>query len=636
MMRKTWFCFLMAVALLVLWAPSTHAQASLAGEDSLDVAVGDEHVTCIRDAIKTKQWYYVPSRIRLAEFTDKAGKTWPVFSLVKYQAIDPKDPQRLLDGGVLQFSVNLSLPNKSIDTIKAEIAKAAKMAASEVMLAPLPMTDAKLTVYGPGGDKLGDAPQTPDVAPTFANQAIPVQINLNALTVDLAETLCTKGGGIMVSMAFDYQGLTPKCGFKVKCDLERASSHYSSDSQSKSNWNNWYRTWWGRHYYGGGGNSQQSVQTLREDLTKSGSLTVERIEGPEFKDQDMDKYIDPVLEKMQAEMFEVEAPEKIDAAKAKEPTTTGNWWYSSGSSLAIKDIKKSKKTNLEFNMSKRSLVTRKTSCGGVISLSPYLTGDADKDKEIRARMIAIMPAYNWSSAFYSLPDLGDTSKLAAAGITEISIQVMIVDKAGTQVKGVKQEMAKVTRTDGYAWKDANGNPRTTLAFALAGAFDAYKDKVKELQYKQTWKISFDPGKGTTINQNLTAAVFDGGAAVSTPLSAVQLIELNGDNLTFYGKKYEADNDLIPADKWNTSSDLKLVKLVVKNTSVKGKTITANVTLSKQGSGFVVIDKGGLDVPTLEGTLTFESAKFKKEIKYPSMIEDGNDLLFVTDSDLLNQ
>ncbi|HNV72515.1 MAG TPA: hypothetical protein PKO06_22590, partial [Candidatus Ozemobacteraceae bacterium] len=219
MLRKSWLlCFA-----LVLWAGSSalpvFAQASLADGDTLDLAISidgvKEGVTCIRDAVKPNQWYYVPKMIRLDTVMDpNLKKERPQFALVKYQGKDPDDPQKLLEGGVLQCSFNLSLPGKSVTELRKKLAEHANVAEKDLLLTPLSMSDGSLSIYTPGGDKMGEAPQAPDIAPTFANQSIPVQINLTRLGADFVDAL-TKSGGIQVYVVFNYNGLTPKAGFRI-------------------------------------------------------------------------------------------------------------------------------------------------------------------------------------------------------------------------------------------------------------------------------------------------------------------------------------------------------------------------------------------------------------------------------------
>ncbi|HNW37143.1 MAG TPA: hypothetical protein PKM25_19535, partial [Candidatus Ozemobacteraceae bacterium] len=158
--------FLVVGIMVIFSSPAVLAQASLADGDTSDFTITvdghTEHVTCIQDAVKTGQWYYVPSKIRLDTMMDATTrKDVPVFSLVKYQAKDPEDPQKLLEGGILQCAVNLALPAGALDQLKKQIGEQTGKKPTEVLLSPLAMVDAKLTVWGPGGEKLGEAPQAP-------------------------------------------------------------------------------------------------------------------------------------------------------------------------------------------------------------------------------------------------------------------------------------------------------------------------------------------------------------------------------------------------------------------------------------------------------------------------------------------
>src|SRR5262245_51694748 len=100
----------------VAMAPTAvHAQASLAAEDILDevpVTIGSvrESFTLIRDGRRPEQWYYVPDRPRLFERSLGSGPVEPDFTLLRYQFGDPGNAEKLLEGGLMQFALSLSLP----------------------------------------------------------------------------------------------------------------------------------------------------------------------------------------------------------------------------------------------------------------------------------------------------------------------------------------------------------------------------------------------------------------------------------------------------------------------------------------------------------------------------------------------
>ncbi|HEY9070986.1 MAG TPA: hypothetical protein VIV61_12080 [Candidatus Ozemobacteraceae bacterium] len=607
----------LAVGVLVLFAsPAVWAQASLADGDTCDFTITidghTEHVTCIKDAIKPEQWYYVPSKIRLDTMMDASTKKeMPVFSLVKYQAKDPEDPQKLLEGGVLQCAVNLALPAGGLDQLKKQIAEQTGKKEAEVLLSPLAMVDAKLTVWGPGGEKLGEAPQAPDVAPAFANQSIPVQINLNKLGADFSDALVKSGGGIPINITFSFNGLTPKAGFKVQMDYDQTFKHLSTDSKARVKWSHWFCS----------GSTKVDVSTVREDLTTNKCLTIESISGEHFTDEQIDKFMLPVIEKLQQEMFNMQEPEKVEPAKAAEPEA-GRGIISVGVSFSLKSVEKVKKGKTVISMNRQQIMKRQTAVGGLITIANW-------PKDVKDKCVITMPAGNWASAWYSLPDVGDASSI---GVTEVSVQVKVLDPNGKAVAKCPAQMAKWTAKDGV-WKDAKNIERYTLMFPMAGVLDAYKGKEDQLKYEQTINVTQVVGGQTKkYTFKSTDEMFDGEAAVSTPMANLESVNLCGNLLTFYGSNY-ADSTVIPQSYRNKASDLTNVNVSLK-TLKPSKTYTGTLT-QKTPDFYVLVEKApGDEEPKIEATVTFNSKKNKKVLTVKNLLEEIGDQWYLTDIDYL--
>ena len=160
---------LLCIGLLSLTA-QVHGQASLAGENILDtIDIGGTLYTCVRDALKEEQWYYIPNAPRLVEHRVK-GKMIPKFTLVRYQY---KEGGRFVEGGVLQFEVNMALPPSVVGKLKESIAKRIDKKANEISLGALPFSSARLHVYSPIGELFTSATPTEGIAPNVATGSIP-------------------------------------------------------------------------------------------------------------------------------------------------------------------------------------------------------------------------------------------------------------------------------------------------------------------------------------------------------------------------------------------------------------------------------------------------------------------------------
>ena len=118
--RKGYTWALLFIIALLAFTGQVYSQASLAGENILDtIDIDGTLYTCVRDALNEDQWYYIPNSPRLVEHKVK-GKMIPKFTLVRYQY---KESGQFIEGGVLQFEINMALPPNVVGKIKDSIAK---------------------------------------------------------------------------------------------------------------------------------------------------------------------------------------------------------------------------------------------------------------------------------------------------------------------------------------------------------------------------------------------------------------------------------------------------------------------------------------------------------------------------------
>ncbi|HQG29648.1 MAG TPA: hypothetical protein PLY73_13935, partial [Candidatus Ozemobacteraceae bacterium] len=289
---------------------------------------------------------------------------------------------------------------------------------------------------------------------------------------------------------------------------------------------------------------------------------------------------------------------------------------------ALKSVEKVKKGKTVISMNRQQIMKRQTAVGGVITLANW-------PKDVQDKCVITMPAGNWASAWYSLPDVGDAG---AVGITEVAVTVKVLDPAGKPVAKCPTQMAKWTAKEGV-WKDAKNNERYTLLFPMAGVLDAYKGKESELKYEQTINVTQVVGGQTKkFTFKSVDQMFDGEAAISTPMANLETINLSGTLVTFYGSNFP-DNELMPAAFKGKPSDLTNVNVSLK-TKKPAKTYTGTIT-PKTTDFFVLVEKApGDEEPEIEAKVTFNSKKNKKEIVIKNLIEEIGDQWYLTDLDFL--
>ncbi|MBF0546245.1 MAG: hypothetical protein HQM08_17510 [Candidatus Riflebacteria bacterium] len=549
-MRKSAFSVVfLAACFCFLFSGQVSAQVSFGSGDSCDLTVNVDGVkdsyTVIRDFKNPKQWYYVPNRVRLAQKTakDTQGKTTklPVFHLIKYQSTQGSD---VVEGGMLQFSVSLSPDPRAIPQLKKGLQDKTGVDEKKLNLSPLPIDSAEVTVYKPDGTMVKDkeAVQQPGIAPSFANQEIPFQVSLNSLGADVYEDLVKGGGGLPILVTFNYTGVTPPCTAKVEVNWDVAYSHLSTDQETKQAYYNW--NWW---WYNTRNQSQTSTQQVRENLTKNGAITITQVGDGKT---DLDSLINPVIDKFQKELVEaMEPPAKVEPAQAKKVDSPG--WWQSESNYAMKDINKVKKGKETFEFTKQSLVSRKTSFGGVIGIGEY-------SKDIQDKLVTTMAAKNWQKSYYLLPMVGD-----GLGVTKIVLQVKpVMPDKKTQITNVGALAA--TWMPDTQWIDEITKVKVNyLVFGMQGSVKTIgEEQIKNCFYQLNLVITQKAaGKVDTFNFTSYEPFCNGDVPVNTPLSVLE------------GFKIDALGDLVYG---NQAGNVYKVGITVSPTS-PAKKYTATIT-----------------------------------------------------------
>lgn len=528
-MKRSFYFFVLLLVFQAFISPAW-AQISTGDGSQTDVVVKvdgeDETFTVFKDFKKADQFYYVPARPMLATRGKGANKR-PVFHLLKYQTKD-SETNDLVQGGVLQFAIRLSPGGEAVNQIKKSIAQQFKLAENSVKLAPLPFKTAEVSIYDLNGDLLTTEFQKPGIAPSFANSEIPFQVQLTDLSADVYEALTKGGGGIPVYITYTFDQISLPNGFKVTVDWDQTFSHFSSDEKTKTAYTQWYhyRTWWGGwRTRAKTGYNTSHVEKLSEVLQENKSIKVESVAGKNFTQEQIDKYLDPILERVNKELVEkMTPPEKIEPAAAKDPDNPG-WWRRS-SNYVMKDIKKVKKGKEVIELNKRNVFESKSTYGTILGIGNY-------SKEVQKELITIKPAGNWDYAYFSVPAVGDSEDLA---IKSIVLQVIpkYYDKNGKlkQIRGTNAEMVKWTPDDGF-FADRKGNEITNILFPLqAITEDLDKKKIPLTSCCYEVNITVTQGGNLMKFKNYEDFII-GGIPVSTPMARIEGVEIDCDmGLTF--------------------------------------------------------------------------------------------------------
>ncbi|HNX74906.1 MAG TPA: hypothetical protein PLM07_18525 [Candidatus Rifleibacterium sp.] len=538
--------------------PSLDAQLwdSLKVEEKIGKSTEEAMITVIRDSAKPLVWYYVPNRPRLAEVVSKKdGKTQtkPVFQLMTLQTKDAKS-KNIYEEGMLQFSLRMDLQPETASQAKNLIFEKLKKSGnatetSDITLLPLPVSSATISLYQPSGAWLSSGMQQPAIAPIFSTQAVPFQINLTSLGADAMKALTQKGqGGLGVAYQFSFEGVLPPSKLTIEVDWDQTFKHYSENTKTKTYG---FAIVWG-------GTKKTNDKSIAESLLENKCIKTS-MEGREDELEELQKVMDVVIERINAELMEkMTPPEKVDPAEAEEPSYGAGIFCGQGSSKATKSKDVVKKGKEKFTFERAKIVTRESICGTFIGIGNY-------DKEIIEAANIVMDPGNWEKAYFTVPAVGNDPSLLS-----ISLNQYVQYKEGSgKPAGVYPSFSGAENPQLITWRPTalNGKPgwvnrdgeavsniswplqalyaearNAAKAAAKAAGADESKEVVVDInnyvEYKVEIKIS-SKGKGALVDEvefSKILPMMAGDKPVTNPMALVDSLTVTCDYLTLDPKE----------------------------------------------------------------------------------------------------
>jgi len=509
-----------AVLLLLSIRTVVMAQVSLLPEHTITI----DGVTLIRDSHNPGKWYYVPEKPVLQERSpENKGDPRPVFQLVTYQA---KKDSEIFEGGLLQFSVTLNLPETTRKKIENKLKSHAEAAGSKsISLAPLPFHKAEAFMFDADGKKHAAGTQAPGLSPAYLTGALPFQVKLDRFEADLYKALTdSQGGGVGVLMNLTFEGVLPPAGFRVTIDWDQAYSIFSQSSELKVSLGNYFL----------GLDVGVSKTKIREELVSKGCMTVESLTGESAKPETIDRYLDPVIARMQQALIEkIHPPEKIDVESRSKPDSLSKCFFGVrvGISVDLKDIKKARKGKETFEFNQAAVVERTTSCGAFIGVNKY-------PEAVKKSLVRVMPLDSWASAFLLLPGVETNPELH---IQSVSMTANVVDSKGKEVSGLS-DTASWAADNPFSWKNRDGKETGSLQFPLMALFDQHDNKIEQIRREYSFKVdviieqAFGPGKLNTVRVSYLSPMFDGDLPLPAAVDLVDNVIFDLSALTFDDKE----------------------------------------------------------------------------------------------------
>jgi len=595
------FCFA-----LLAFTGQVYSQASLAGENILDtIDIDGTLYTCVRDALNEDQWYYIPNSPRLVEHKVN-GKMIPKFTLVRYQY---KESGQFIEGGVLQFEINMALPPNVVGKIKDSIAKRIKRKAQEISLGALPFSSARVHVYSPIGELFTSATPTEGIAPNVATGSIPFSFKLEgAAASDIMSALVGKGqGGVPVAIDFDYAGITPPvAGLYADVDMKKLYSHFEKNEKTRRSFGCWF---WR-------GSSTTDTTTIRETIKATGAITFSELQSDDERAQEtMDQFRDWVLERISKDLLVLETPPpKFDPANAK--LSGGGWFGSSSHAVSIRDVKQNILVKRHYSSEVRRTVTRHSVGGSLIGIGNY-------PEDVREQLVFDVPQGNWDKVFYTMPTVtADPS----VGIRTVKLEIGILSG-----KSEKQRDAAQYDPEFGDWKYGDDYV-SMMSWGLKGLAAAVNDQEK-LKISTTLtvvsKAPYATGPDTRIFKSVIPA-FDGKSFVAMPTDTMYAFMIFADSLSY--KVIDPDSNLTAVSIAMTVTDVnnkrKTARYMIKPTErdpyaepigflvpEDAKSVTADITFQRLGERPVKWSenrKNLLDMPEYAGWLFLDDSMWKEE------------------------
>lgn len=203
---------LSALCLAALLAPSA-APAFPNSAERHAVEVNGVSYTVLQDHAISLQWYYAPAAVSLAEY----GKQLPALALIKYQTPSPSDKTILEDNGQLFVTLTLAADAGTLAALSKAVRALPVMADYKgdpglLNISALPLSEARLSLFGPNGAPLADAPSREGIGAAPSVEQAQFAVRLQAFRQDAYEQLVNRAGGLKIAVDYKYMAAGQKDG----------------------------------------------------------------------------------------------------------------------------------------------------------------------------------------------------------------------------------------------------------------------------------------------------------------------------------------------------------------------------------------------------------------------------------------
>lgn len=434
--------------------------------DNIQVGSGKnaQKYVLMNSQINEHQWYCARMTPELVEI-GQGKSAEPDLTFIRFQKLDGNNPEKLAEGGILNFSFAIGPDQSTLLALRKKLPKNIDQRLARVD--PLPLSGIEMNLFDPRGKKIQLVATSPEgIASDYSSQYARFSASFSAIDADLIETLLTRPTGIGYELNYHYISLSDKQKTNVRVDFSGLAS---------------------------------------KDRQKSEKAVVES-EGAAL-DASMLGYLkrqarNPrVAQRLKASaQREKNNNSPNDKSQSNDPRDYGKKKVRENSSQKISDLVQN------VTLIHRTREQKILAAQGFLSLAAY-------PEEIREkRMISDTSYDNWKKAWLIMPNIGEFPELE---IDKIVLKVTLADKR------YSFETRSYEWTPAKQWLDEFKTPATIAAFSLKDLLAAGPDALEKAFFKLDYNIFSSDDPPVTGSDILP--VITGDTPIATPMELADIL-----------------------------------------------------------------------------------------------------------------
>lgn len=408
------------------------------------------------------QWYCARMNPELVE-TGLGKSAEPDLTFIRFQKMDSKDPEKIAEGGILNFSFVIGPDQATLLALRKKLPKNIDQRLARID--PLPLSGIEMNLFDPRGKKIqliATAPQ--GIASDYSSQFARFSALFSSVDADLIEPLITKSNGLGYELNYRYVALSPKQKINVRVDFARLAS--------------------------------KDRQKAESAIVESDGVTLDAALLSYLKRQARNPRVSQRLKSAAQHNSSSSASDNMPV----DPRDYGKKKHKEDSAPKISDL--TKNVTLIHRTREQKVLAAK----GFLSLAEY-------PDEIRKKRIINDTSYdNWKKAWLIMPSVGELPDLV---IDRIVLKATLADKRYTY------DTRSYVWTPEKQWLDEFKAPATIADFSLKDVLAAGPDALEKAFFKLEYSIFSSDALPVTGSDILP--VVTGDIPVTAPMELADIL-----------------------------------------------------------------------------------------------------------------